>query len=572
LGYAISRSTALLIAALLVLGVLVAGVYYYTRAPPAPSGVPVQKITIITTAEAEDPARWAAVQAIAAEWRKLGFDVEVVGLEASMVDKKCYYEWDFDVCVFGWGSRVDRLDPNLFLGLITTEEIGAKGEGANNPTGYSNPEYDRLHDLQRKTLDINERRRIVFELQRILHEEAPRHNVYHMHSIVAYRADKWANPIIMPGAPLFNEWQPYFITPTAGGMQELVYGSNTEPDTLHPVKASLIFSWYVLKLVYDPLVRLTPEGKPIPWLAEEVKVIDPTTVEVKLRGNLRFHDGKPLTADDVVFTYKYYIKNEFAYFRPYWRNVEDVVKVNDLAVRFKLKTQDATFMTNSLYMIPILPKHVWENVDPKAVTEEQLKELLKVGSGPFKNPVWVRKEYIAVEVAPEHFAYKGVRIGDFEVPPVKVSKIVIRIYGDLDGVVSGLIRREIDATAVSILPGQVDVLAKYDYVKIIKARNFALNADLMFNVRRSPFDIKEVRQALLYAIPYDYIVNVILKGYGEKGYVIAPVNGFWHNPDVKAYEHNLEKARELLAKAGFQWDDKGKIYYPAGFTPRKQEP
>jgi peptide/nickel transport system substrate-binding protein len=572
LGYAISRSTALLIAALLVLGVLVAGVYYYTRAPPAPSGVPVQKITIITTAEAEDPARWAAVQAIAAEWRKLGFDVEVVGLEASMVDKKCYYEWDFDVCVFGWGSRVDRLDPNLFLGLITTEEIGAKGEGANNPTGYSNPEYDRLHDLQRKTLDINERRRIVFELQRILHEEAPRHNVYHMHSIVAYRADKWANPIIMPGAPLFNEWQPYFITPTAGGMQELVYGSNTEPDTLHPVKASLIFSWYVLKLVYDPLVRLTPEGKPIPWLAEEVKVIDPTTVEVKLRGNLRFHDGKPLTADDVVFTYKYYIKNEFAYFRPYWRNVEDVVKVDDLTVRFKLKTPDATFMTNSLYMIPILPKHVWENVDPKAVTEEQLKELLKVGSGPFKNPVWVRKEYIAVEVAPEHFAYKGVRIGDFEVPPVKVSKIVIRIYGDLDGVVSGLIRREIDATAVSILPGQVDVLAKYDYVKIIKARNFALNADLMFNVRRSPFDIKEVRQALLYAIPYDYIVNVILKGYGEKGYVIAPVNGFWHNPDVKAYEHNLEKARELLAKAGFQWDDKGKIYYPAGFTPRKQEP
>jgi peptide/nickel transport system substrate-binding protein len=46
----------------------------------------------------------------------------------------------------------------------------------------------------------------------------------------------------------------------------------------------------------------------------------------------------------------------------------------------------------------------------------------------------------------------------------------------------------------------------------------------------------------------------------------------WHNPDVKAYEHNLEKARELLAKAGFQWDDKGKIHYPAGFTPRKQEP
>jgi peptide/nickel transport system substrate-binding protein len=501
LSYAISRSTALLVVALLTLGVLVAGVYYYTRAPPAPLGVPVQKITIITTTEAEDPSRWAAIQAIAAEWRKLGFDVEVVGLESSMVDKKCYYEWDFDVCVFGWGARVDRLDPNLFLGLITTEEIGVKGEGANNPTGYSNPEYDRLHDLQRKTLDINERRRIAFELQKIFHEEAPRYNLYHMHIIVAYRSDKWTSPIIMPGAPLFNEWQPYFITPVAGGVQELVYGSNTEPDTLHPVKASLIFSWYVLKLVYDPLVRLTPEGKPIPWLAEDIRVVDPATVEVRLRGNLRFHDGRPLTADDVVFTYKYYIEHEFAYFRPYWRNVEDVVKIDDLTVRFKLKTPDATFLTNSLYMIPILPKHVWENVDPKAVTEEQLRELLKVGSGPFKNPVWVRKEYISLEVAPEHFAYRGVKIGDFEVPPVKVSRIVIRIYGDLDGIVSGLIKREVDATAVGLLPGHVDVLARYDHVKVITARGFALNADLMFNVRRSPFDIKEVRQALLLRNP-----------------------------------------------------------------------
>lgn len=395
--------------------------------------------------------------------------------------------------------------------------------------------------------------------------------MYHMHIIVAYRSDKWTSPIIMPGAPLFNEWQPYFITPVAGGVQELVYGSNTEPDTLHPVKASLIFSWYVLKLVYDPLVRLTPEGKPIPWLAEDIRVVDPATVEVRLRGNLRFHDGRPLTADDVAFTYKYYIEHEFAYFRPYWRNIEDVVKIDDLTVRFKLKTPDATFLTNSLYMIPILPKHVWENVDPKAVTEEQLRELLKVGSGPFKNPVWVRKEYISLEVAPEHFAYRGVKIGDFEVPPVKVSRIVIRIYGDLDGIVSGLIKREVDATAVGLLPGHVDVLARYDHVKVITARGFALNADLMFNVRRSPFDIKEVRQALLYAIPYDYIVNVVLKGYGEKGYIIAPVNSFWHNPDVKTYEYNLEKARELLAKAGFNWDDKGRIYYPAGFTPRKQE-
>jgi len=533
-------------------------------------GPPVQKITIITTTEAENPQRWAAVQAIAAEWRKLGFEVEVIGLESSQVDKKCYYEWDFDVCVFGWGARIDRLDPNLFLGLITTAEIGKKGEGANNPTGYSNPEYDRLYDLQRATLDIEKRREIVYRLQQIFHEEAPRYNLYHSFVLAAYNSKKWSNPLVMPGNPLLHEWEPYFITPTQGAMQELVYASNTEPDSLNPLKASLIFSWYVLKFVYDTLVRLGPDGKPIPWLAESIAITSPTTVEVKIRGNAKFHDGRPITAEDVKFSYDYYIKNNFAYFRPYFRNIERVEVINSTAVRFYLKSPDAAFITNSLYMIPILPKHVWDNIaDPGSLTEDQLSQVLKVGSGPFRNPVWVRKEYITMEAYPEHFAYRGLDIGGFKVPPLKASRITIKIYGDLEGVVNALILGQADATAVGLLPGHVDVLSKYDYISVIKARGFALDADLMFNVRRSPFDLKLVRQALLYAVPYDYIINVILKGYGEKGYIIAPANSFWHNPDVITYSYNLTKARELLAMAGFTWDSSGRIHYPANYTIKR---
>lgn len=542
-----------------------------TQSPVVSMGPPVQKITIITTVEAEDPQRWAAIQAIASEWRKLGFDVEVIGLESSQVDKKCYYEWDFDVCVFGWGARVDRLDPNLFLGLITTAEIGKKGEGANNPTGYSNPEYDRLYDLQRTTLDINERRNIVYKLQEIFHEEAPRYNLYHTFVIAAYNSKKWSNPLVMPGAPLFNEWQPYFITPASGAMQELVYASNTEPDSLNPLRATLIFSWNVLKFVYDSLVRLGPDGKPVPWLAESIAVVSPTTIEVKIRSNARFHDGRPITADDVKFSYDYYISNNFAYFRPYFRNIDRVEVVNSTAVRFYLKSPDASFITNTLYMMPILPKHVWENIkDPASLTEDQLAQVLKVGSGPFRNPVWVKKEYISMEVFPDHFAFRGIDAGGFKVPQIKVSRITIKIYGDLEGVVNALITGQADATAVGLLPGHVDVLSKYDYISIIKGRSFALNADLMFNVRRSPFDLKLVRQALLYAVPYDYIINVILKGYGEKGYIIAPVNSFWHNPNALSYTYNLTKARELLAMAGFTWDSSGKIHYPANYTIKRE--
>ncbi len=535
-------------------------------------GIPVQKIVIITTTEADDPQRWAAVQAIAEEWRKLGFEVEVIGLEPSQVDKKCYYEWDFDVCVFGWGARIDRLDPNLFLSLITTGEIGEKGQGANNPTGYSNPEYDKLYEEQRRTLDIEKRREIVFKLQELWFEEVPRFNIYHSFVIAAYNSEKWSDPLIMPGVPLFHEWQPFFITPKQGGMQELIYGSHVEPDSLNPLGATLIFSWFVLKNIYDTLVRLSPSGQPVPWLAESIEVESPTSILIKIRENAKFHDGKPITAEDVKFSYEYFIANEFAYFRPYWKNVDRVEVVDKYTVRIYLKEPDATFITNSLYMIPILPKHVWENVEnPSALSEEEIFEKLKVGSGPFKFVQWVKKEFIELEAFKDHFAFNGITAGDFEVPNLKASKLIIKIYGDLEGVVNALITKEVDATAVGLLPGHIETLEKYDYITVIKARSFALNADLMFNVRKSPFDIKEVRQALLYAIPYDYIIEVILKGLGEKGYIIAPVNSFWHNPDVKQYEYNPEKARELLASAGFMWDDKGRIYYPPGFTPKKQE-
>jgi len=596
----VSRVWAVVILATIVIAIL-AGLYYmfFLGAPPAinPSPTapvqttpttqataqpvitttpttmvpPVQKITIITTTEAENPQRWAAVQAIASEWRKLGFDVEVIGLEASQVDKKCYYEWDFDVCVFGWGARIDRLDPNLFLGLITTAEIGKKGEGANNPTGYSNPEYDRLHDLQRATLDPEKNREIVYKLQQIFHEEAPRYNIYHSFVLAAYNSKKWSDPLVMPGNPIFHEWQPYFIKPSAGSMQELVYASNTEPDSLNPLRATLIFSWYVLKFVYDNLVRLGPDGRPIPWLAENIAVISSTEVEVRIRGDARFHDGKPITANDVKFSYDYYIKNNFPYFRPYFRNIDRVEIINSTAVRFYLKSPDASFITNTLYMIPILPMHVWGNIsNPASLTEDQLAQVLKVGSGPFRNPVWVKKEYISMEVFPDHFAYRGLDIGGFKVPPIKVSRITIKIYGDLEGVVNALILGQADATAVGLLPGHVDTLSRYDYISIVKGRGFALDADLMFNVRRSPFDNKQVRQALLYAVPYDYIINVILKGYGEKGYIIAPVNRYWHNPDVLTYSYNLTKAREILVKAGFSWDAMGKIHYPANYTIKRE--
>ncbi len=557
---------AILIALLAAIIVIASVSAYLFLLPPKvilPPERRVRPIVLITLTEGADPVSYQAAFWIAEEWKKLGFEVKVLPLDPPTIDKKTYYEWDFDVTIFGWGARADRLDPNLFLGLITTGEIGKKGEGANNPTGYSNPEYDKLYDMMRMELDIEKRRKLAFKLQEIFAEDVPRPIFYHEFLIVAYNNKKWENIIQMPGEPIFNYWQPYFITPKVEE-KVLKLGANVEPDSLNPLAATLIFSWHNLRLFYDNLVRLTPEAKPIPWAAESIKIIDPTTIDVTIRNGMKFHDGKPVTVDDVKFSFDYMIQQEFMYFRPFWLPIKEVKIVGERTVRFILKAPDAAFLTNSLSMIPILPKHLWEGI--KEPAELKPHEVPMIGSGIFKNPVWVRGEYIKMDINAEHFAYKGIEIEGFKLPPVKIDGMLLKIYGDLEGVVTGLKLGEIDATAVSLKPGHLDVLVE-PWITIIKARNFGF-MEIIFNLRRSPFDDVNVRRALVHAIPLKKIIEVLLKGLGERGYIIAPVNAFWHNPDVRIYEYNLELAREILKAAGYEWDAEGRIYYPKDYVPK----
>jgi peptide/nickel transport system substrate-binding protein len=86
-----------------------------------------------------------------------------------------------------------------------------------------------------------------------------------------------------------------------------------------------------------------------------------------------------------------------------------------------------------------------------------------------------------------------------------------------------------------------------------------------FNMRRQPFDDNAFRLALAHAVPYEEIVETVEFGLTKRSNgLINQTLAFWYNPNAPLYEFDLEKARKTLSEAGYEWDDKGAIYYPQG--------
>lgn len=507
---------------------------------------PVPAIEILTTTEAYDPIRYEAGFMIAEAWGKLGFEVNVRPMEFSSMIERFYDEQDFDAVISGWSGRVDRLDPQHYLG---TMHGGQTGLGANNPGGYVNAEYDRLFELQQREFDVEKRREYVLEMQAIAAPEAPVDVLYYRDEVIAYNNETFAGFVIMAGEGLYNEWTPLLVHPLTD-KRVLTIGTPQEPDTINPLASSTVWGWKFMRMMYDKLVRLSPDIEPIPWAASEIIPVDDVTVDVIVRSGMTFHDGMPVTAEDVKFSYDYNIEKDFAYFRPFFSVIDSTELIGDDTVRFHLKEPFAPLITVTFASIPILPKHIWENIDdPQDLAPHQIPT---VGSGPFKFDRYDRGEYKRLVKFEDHFAADDIQIDAMD----------YIIYADAEGVFTGLITGEIDMTAWRMEPGQIPLAERESHLTVVSVPDFGYY-HMTPNLRRAPFNDVNARRAMAHAVDKVTMVNVLLDGRGEPGSsVVAPINGFWHNPDVERFEYDLDRARQILEDAGYWWDADGRIHFP----------
>jgi len=505
--------------------------------------VPVLKF--LTSTPSYDRNRYEAAKMIAENWSKLGIDANVMPLDFTVVSMGTRSEpWDFSCFMHEMSGRAERLDPDNFLYDIFHSSTN-RNKG-NNRVGLSDPAYDRLAEAQRVEMNPKKRREIVFKCQEFLHDTAVLFPIFYQEFLAAANKERFKGYVMLPGGNLYNVWTMVQAEPLTDD-KVLRVVMNVDLDNLNPVSGKAVWNWKIFHLIYDQLVKIDSDLEVVPAAAEKWEVVEPTIVDVTLRRGMTFHDGKPVTVEDVKFTFDAFRKWP-AYLGSFAKPIQEVKILDDSKVRFILKKPYAPFVQNTLGTIPILPKHIWEKVE----SPEDWPNPHPIGSGPLKFVHWRKGEEVKLE-----------KFADFYTPP-KIDGMLYIVVGDAEGVLGALETKRADICGKDMSPLHFKMAEKMPHLQTFKMAGHGFKF-LGLNARRPPFSDKKFRQAIAHTLNYEDFVDILLDGYGipgGAGRVIAPSIKSFYDPNIPRYGFSLEKAREMLKAAGYRWDSDGKLYYP----------
>lgn len=516
-----------------------------SAADPDPSlKVPTQ--TILGPTPGYNKVRYEAALLVEEALESLGVDVEVKPIDFKVLMDTIRSEpWDFDAFIKGWGATADRIDPHNFLyNMLCSKAIRDQGI---NRQGYSNPEYDKVIEAAESTLDPEKRRELVYKAQEILAEDVGIFVLYNDIANMPYNNERLEG-VVMQGGIGINNPETYMNVKIKEGENVLKVAQHAPNEDFNVFTMGLYSDIQVLDLVYDFLVRLDENNKPYPSAAESWEVVDDTTIKVIMKEGLNFHDGNPLTAEDVKFTFDYAMEHGIARSSAYLQDIDFVEAPDERTVVFHLKEPTGYFINGTLMVIPIVPKHVWEKIDnPHETTVTE-----PLGSGPFKFTYWRRGEEVRLDTNKDYHR------------PINIDAVIFKPFQSVDSVFGAMETGMTDMYIEYLEPNQIEQAKKLDHITV--ASTVGISFDFFgINHRRKPWSDLAFRKAVAHVIDCDLITEVVYGEYGSPagpGQIISPANKFWHNPDLKTYEISVEKAREILEEAGYQWDKKGKLYYP----------
>jgi len=283
--------------------------------------------------------------------------------------------------------------------------------------------------------------------------------------------------------------------------------------------------YLLTSLIFDSLVWKDQNGF-VPWLCSEWKE-DGRTWSFNMREGVMWHDGKPLTAEDVKFTFTY--MKEYPY---HWNNlsiIEDVEIPEPGKVVFVLKKQSPQFLTNIAGAIPIIPKHIWQNIKNPV---NFISEKAFVGSGPFILSKYEQAKAVYIFKANKSFFMGMPRIDNLIFMKAGKPEFALR-QGDVDG---AILR---NGKSLKLFKGKKRFkVLPLDHSMVIR---------LMLNTEVYPLKNQKFRQALAYIINRKEMVKRVMHGHAEVGKMgYFPSDSTWYNPDVFQYLYSPKKAKALL--------------------------
>lgn len=499
---------------------------------------PVPTLRIITKTAAEGPPRYEQARLIAESWTAAGVPAEIEPVESSELGRRGFTVKDFDVYIIIYDPTTDRLDPENFLARFTTAKAVENGS---NLSGYANPAYDDLYQAQVNATSFDERLGAVHEMQQLLFDDQPVAPFIHIVIGGAYNSADWTNFTKSVGTPVYHFWNAIGMTPV-GDPEPLVMGVTSGADTLNPVVAAMSESAVTIAHIYDPLLRIGPDGDLVNWAASDYS-IEGATVSVTLRDGMTFHDGEAVTGDDVAFTFNYLVEKESPLYGGRLSPVESVTADGN-NVEITLSAPNAAFATTALAQVPILPEHIWSAIDDPGTFANNNP----IGSGPFKFESRALGEDIRLTAHADHFNAPA------------APGLVWVVFGSLDGLLAAVETREIDVLGDFVSLTQLSLLEGVEGVTIESNTGHGVNA-LHYNMRREPFCDKHMRIALSYLVPTEDMIDIVYEGVAavSNGIIAPPL---WANPDVGPVPYDPDAARSHLEAAGYVFGDDGTLYYP----------
>ncbi|MBX0331157.1 ABC transporter substrate-binding protein [Oscillochloris sp. ZM17-4] len=328
--------------------------------------------------------------------------------------------------------------------------------------------------------------------------------------------------------------------PVAGG--SVTRAITAEPSSLDPHAAPGSGQNVILPYIYDTLVYRDMDNNSQPYLAKSWEISpDGTIITFTLRDDVTFHDGTPLNADAVVFTFNRF-KEAKSSAGAGLAGMTGVEAVDPFTVRF-------TFSAPSSVFFSTLATPYAGIVSPTAVAAEgEAFGQKPVGSGPFKMADWQQGTAVVLERNPDYH-WSPANIANPGAP--YLDQVVFKVIPDASTQLAALQAGEVDLIFINS-PSHIAKLKADSNVELIETRLNSL-IYLGFNEAKAPLDDVKVRQALSHAVNKDEILQAALGGTGQVAFApMAPtLPGF--DPSLKQYElgYDAAKASALLAEAGF---------------------
>jgi len=314
-----------------------------------------------------------------------------------------------------------------------------------------------------------------------------------------------------------------------GAEKTIVVAQGSKPKSLDPHRYNEIPGLSITRQIFNTLLAKDSQGNIVPELAESYKYNSPKELIIALKEGIKFHNGDTLTADDVIFSLERMLEQPGS--KVMLADIDKIEKVDEKTVKLLLKNSSTPLLFGLAHpLTAILNKR--DTLEKNGNISDA-----PVGTGPFKITDFGNGEKIELAAFDDYFKGKA-----------KLDKLVYRAIPEASSRVIALETGEVDI-AYGIVPTDSELVESNDNLTLISQMSTSTEY-LTLNTTKEPFNNKDFRVALNYAIDKESIVDAVHTGKAKVAHSFVNPNVFGFSDEIIKYEYNPAKAKELIEKSG----------------------